>query len=56
MHSHWKIVCKECGVTISQCRCPDDSQFGPKEKRYSTCDECFEKLRIIHGGCRNCGD
>ena len=37
--SHFIEKCKECGITISQCRCPDPN----KEVRYSVCTTCANK-------------
>lgn len=34
--SHFKTVCRGCGDTISQCRCPSPS----KEIRYDWCHKC----------------
>ena len=34
--NHYKVVCKECETTMSQCRCPSES----KSIRYDTCPNC----------------
>lgn len=33
--SHYKIVCKECGDVIDQCKCP-----GDKNTIYDVCEKC----------------
>ncbi len=33
--SHYITKCKECGVTIAQCRC-----IGPQEVTYGLCEKC----------------
>ena len=35
---HKKVVCPECNVIISQCRC-----FGSKRVEYELCEQCLEK-------------
>ena len=37
--SHFIEKCKECGTTISQCRCPSEN----KVVRHGTCKECTKK-------------
>lgn len=36
---HYREVCRECGTTVSQCRCASPS----KVTRYVTCDSCKAK-------------
>jgi len=38
MSEHYKVVCNECGVVITQCRCMDAN----KETRYGVCEKCRE--------------
>jgi hypothetical protein len=40
MSEHFKEVCRGCGATITQCRCPDPN----KEIRYGFCQTCSKKL------------
>lgn len=38
-HTHFKVVCSECGATISQCRCMDPN----KKVVEGLCDKCRAK-------------
>jgi phage gp45-like len=33
---HYKLVCKECGIIIAQCRCMDLN----KPTHYDVCEKC----------------
>lgn len=40
MSEHYITKCKNCGVTISQCRCPSEG----KNVNYALCNDCS----IVH--------
>lgn len=42
---HFKVVCKDCGTIITQCRCPSLE----KPTSYATCVKCASKWKSRHG-------
>lgn len=34
--THFKTVCTQCGIIITQCRCPDQN----KTIKWDVCDDC----------------
>ena len=36
MSTHYRVICKECGTVIGECRCPSKDKF----EKYDTCEKC----------------